>query len=362
MADEITNDTVVTMLEHALALDASDVFLTPGLPTVFKVDGHQVREGECLMPLMVRDYILGIYGVAHRSSTMLDTSIDDDDFSFSLPGQGRFRVNVFHQRGTLAAVIRVIHFELPDPIALKIPSEVLDTAKLTKGLVLVTGPAGSGKSTTLACIIDRINHAREGHIITVEDPLEYIHRHDKCIVTQREVSTDTESYVSALNSALRESPDVILFGEMRSADTIEAAMTAAETGQLLFSTLHTSGAANTVDRIVDVFPAAQQNQVRMQLSQVLEAVVSQKLVPTVDGGVTPAFEIMFTNPAIRNLIREQKSHQIDSALQAGAAMGMRTMDSDLLRLFDQGTISEETALRYCLNEESMAKRLANRRS
>ena len=231
-------------------------------------------------------------------------------------------------------------------------------AEFEKGLVLVTGPAGAGKSTTLACMIDRLNHERSGHIITMEDPIEYIHRHDRCIVTQREISTDSPSYVSALRSALRESPDVILLGEMRDYETIEVAMTAAETGQLLFSTLHTTGAANTVDRIIDVFPAGQQAQVRMQLSMVLQAVISQQLVPTLDGKQTPAFEIMYTNPAIKNLIREAKTHQIDSAIQAGAAQGMCTMDTSLLRLVTEKRVSKETALTHCMHYEAMEKRLS----
>ena len=222
----------------------------------------------------------------------------------------------------------------------------------------MTGSAGSGKSTTLACLINAINQTREGHIITMEDPIEYIHRHDRCIVTQREISTDSPSYVSALRSALRESPDVILLGEMRDYETIEVAMTAAETGQLLFSTLHTTGAANTVDRIIDVFPAGQQAQVRMQLSMVLQAVISQQLVPTLDGKQTPVFEIMYTNPAIKNLVREAKTHQIDSAIQAGAAQGMCTMDASLLRLVTEKRVSKETALTHCMHYEAMEKRLS----
>ena len=252
----------------------------------------------------------------------------------------------------------MIRFGLPEPEKLNIPPEVLASARLMKGLVLVTGSAGSGKSTTLACLINAINQTREGHIITMEDPIEYIHRHDRCIVTQREISTDSPSYVSALRSALRESPDVILLGEMRDYETIEVAMTAAETGQLLFSTLHTTGAANTVDRIIDVFPAGQQAQVRMQLSMVLQAVISQQLVPTLDGKQTPAFEIMYTNPAIKNLIREAKTHQIDSAIQAGAAQGMRTMDASLLRLVTEKRVSKETALTHCMHYETMEKRLS----
>ena len=319
-------------LRQAVEMGASDIFIIAGLPLTYKVDGRQRRMEARLMPADTAAVISDIYTLCGRSRSRIEREDMDDDFSFSIPDLGRFRANVLHQRGSLAAVIRVIRFGLPEPEKLNIPPEVLASARLMKGLVLVTGSAGSGKSTTLACLINAINQTREGHIITMEDPIEYIHRHDRCIVTQREISTDSPSYVSALRSALRESPDVILLGEMRDYETIEVAMTAAETGQLLFSTLHTTGAANTVDRIIDVFPAGQQAQVRMQLSMVLQAVISQQLVPTLDGKQTPAFEIMYTNPAIKNLIREAKTHQIDSAIQAGAAQGMCTMDASLLRL------------------------------
>ena len=321
-------------------------------------NSHPIRPKARLMPADTAAVISDIYTLCGRSRSRIEREDMDDDFSFSIPDLGRFRANVLHQRGSLAAVIRVIRFGLPEPEKLNIPPEVLASARLMKGLVLVTGSAGSGKSTTLACLINAINQTREGHIITMEDPIEYIHRHDRCIVTQREISTDSPSYVSALRSALRESPDVILLGEMRDYETIEVAMTAAETGQLLFSTLHTTGAANTVDRIIDVFPAGQQAQVRMQLSMVLQAVISQQLVPTLDGKQTPAFEIMYTNPAIKNLIREAKTHQIDSAIQAGAAQGMCTMDASLLRLVTEKRVSKETALTHCMHYEAMEKRLS----
>ena len=273
-------------LRQAVEMGASDIFIIAGLPLTYKVDGRQRRMEARLMPADTAAVISDIYTLCGRSRSRIEREDMDDDFSFSIPDLGRFRANVLHQRGSLAAVIRVIRFGLPEPEKLNIPPEVLASARLMKGLVLVTGSAGSGKSTTLACLINAINQTREGHIITMEDPIEYIHRHDRCIVTQREISTDSPSYVSALRSALRESPDVILLGEMRDYETIEVAMTAAETGQLLFSTLHTTGAANTVDRIIDVFPAGQQAQVRMQLSMVLQAVISQQLVPTLDGKQT----------------------------------------------------------------------------
>ena len=345
-------------LRQAVEMGASDIFIIAGLPLTYKVDGRQRRMEARLMPADTAAVISDIYTLCGRSRSRIEREDMDDDFSFSIPDLGRFRANVLHQRGSLAAVIRVIRFGLPEPEKLNIPPEVLASARLMKGLVLVTGSAGSGKSTTLACLINAINQTREGHIITMEDPIEYIHRHDRCIVTQREISTDSPSYVSALRSALRESPDVILLGELRAYETIEVAMTAAETGQLLFSTLHTTGAANTVDRIIDVFPAGQQAQVRMQLSMVLQAVISQQLVPTLDGKQTPAFEIMYTNPAIKNLIREAKTHQIDSAIQAGAAQGMCTMDASLLRLVTEKRVSKETALTHCMHYEAMEKRLS----
>ena len=234
------------MLQQALDCGASDIFIIAGLPLTYKVNGRQRRCGERLMPADTEAALRAIYALAGRDAARLRQSDADDDFSFAIPQMGRFRANVLHQRGTLAAVLRVIRFGLPDPAALGIPPQVLDIARARKGLVLVTGPAGNGKSTTLACLIDRINREREAHIITMEDPIEYIHRHDRSIVTQREIGSDSPSYVSALRSALRESPDVILLGEMRDLETTEVAMTAAETGQLLFSTLHTTGAANTV--------------------------------------------------------------------------------------------------------------------
>ena len=281
---------------------------------------------------------------------------EDMDFAFALP-QGRQRVNIFWQQGHPAAAIRLLSDHIPTLEELSLPPVLGQLADSPRGLILVTGPTGSGKSTTLACMVDHINQNREGHIITMEDPIEYIHRHQKCIVTQREITSDAGSYVRALRAALRESPDVILLGEMRDYETIEVAMTAAETGQLLFSTLHTTGAANTIDRIIDVFPANAQQQVRVQLSMVLQAVVCQQLVPTLDGALVPAFEIMLVNPAIKNMIREQKSHQIDSAIFAGADQGMRTMDQSLLELWRQGAISAETAAMYCLNLETMQKKL-----
>ena len=234
----------------------------------------------------------------------------------------------------------------------------MEVADKTKGLVLVTGPAGGGKSTTLACMIDRINHTREGHIITLEEPIEYLHRNARCAVSQREIGLDTESYLSGLRASLRQAPDVILLGEMRDYDTIRTAMTAAETGHLVIATLHTVGAASTIDRIIDVFPANQQQQIRVQLAMVLQTVISQQLVPTVDGELLPVFEIMHLNNAVRNMVRESKVHQLDALIAASSGEGMVTMDGSILELVKQQRISKETAIKYATNTELMEKRMA----
>lgn len=348
---------ILEILQQAVSTGAADVFLVAGLPVTFKCDGRQQRlDGGILMPEQIGTLIDEVYTVGKRERTNLERG-SDDDFSFAVPQLGRFRVNVFRQRGTLAAVLRVIRFGLPDPKALGIPESVLSLADNKKGLVLITGSAGTGKSTTLACMIDRINRTRDCHIITMEDPIEYIHRHDKSIVTQREISIDTPSYLESLRSALRESPDVILLGEMRDYETISAAITAAETGVLLLSTLHTSSAANTINRILDVFPSNQQKQVKIQLAQILKGVVCQQLVPSADGKQLPVFEIMKSTVAISNMIREDKLHQLESAMQAGAADGMCTMDGSLLKLYKEGRITRDTALLSCVNYEAMQKRL-----
>lgn len=347
---------ILDILKTAMERESSDIFLVAGLPVTFKIRGQQERFGDRMLPDAINEVVDQIYEVSGRDRKLVEQGMDDD-FSFAVSNMGRFRVNVFRQRGSLAAVIRVIRFGLPDPAALGIPETVLSLAEEKKGLVLITGAAGTGKSTTLACMIDRINHMRDGHIITMEDPIEYIHRHEKSIVSQREISIDTPGYLESLRSALRESPDVILLGEMRDYDTISAAITAAETGVLLLSTLHTSSAANTINRIIDVFPANQQQQVKIQLAQILKGVVCQQLVPSTAGGQVPVFEIMKSTPAIQNMIREGKLHQLDSAMQAGAAEGMCTMDGSLMNLYRQGTISKETALISCVYYGNMKKRL-----
>ena len=310
------------------------------------------------MPDEMDKMITEIYGLAKNRGMDKVQSHGDDDFSFAIPGVSRFRASVFRQRGSLAGIIRVVRFELPDAGQLHLPDSIIGVSRLTKGMVLVTGPAGSGKSTTLACIIDEINSTRNAHVITLEDPIEYLHRHKQSVVTQREIVTDTDSYVTGLRASLRQAPDVILLGEMRDYETISIAMTAAETGHLILSTLHTVGAANTIDRVIDAFPPNQQQQIRTQLAMVLDAVISQQLIPTVDGGVQPAFEIMFLNNAIRNMIRESKIHQIDGIIATSQEEGMISMDNSLIKLYRDGVISRENAIAYSSNSELMEKKLA----
>ena len=303
-----------SFLQSATSAGASDIFVVAGLPISYKVNGIMHTEGERLMPHDTELYIRNIYELAGNRSIERFLETGHDDFSFAIPGLSRFRVSTYKQRGSLAAVIRIIAFELPRPDEIGIPPAVLSLTSMTKGLILVTGPAGSGKSTTLSCLVDQINSTRQDHIITLEDPLEFLHRHKKSIVSQREISTDTDNYLTALRAALRQSPDVILLGEMRDHETIQTAMTAAETGHLVLSSLHTIGAASTISRIIDVFDPSQQHQIAMQLSMVLRAVISQQLVPSIQGGMIPAFEIMIMTPAISNMIRDNKTHQIEGII------------------------------------------------
>ena len=346
------------IMKNAIDRQASDIFIVAGRALTCKINGEMVTVGEqMMMPDETSEVIHGIYELAGKRSMDKLLTSGDDDFSFSLSGLSRFRVSTYKQRGSLAAVIRVIAFQLPDPKKLGIPDEVIHLADFNNGLVLVTGTAGSGKSTTLACMIDHINHTRAEHIITLEDPLEFVHRHDKSIVSQREVVTDTESYITALRAALRQSPDVILLGEMRDYETINTVMTAAETGHLIFSTLHTLGAANTVDRIIDVFPANQQRQITIQLASVLQAIVSQQLIPDVEGKQIPAFEIMVMTPAIRNMIRENKVHQIDGVIYSSNQTQLMSMDACLLKYYKEGRITRETALAYATNPDMLGRKL-----
>lgn len=348
---------VKKILEEVTANNASDVFIVAGRPLTYKTKGVMETLNEIKMsPKETFEFVSAIYLLAERDITDFDAN-GDDDFSFAIPGVSRYRVSTFKQRGSYSAVIRVIAFNLPHPDELMIPNAVMKLADTTNGMVLVTGPAGSGKSTTLACIIDKINHEKEEHIITLEDPLEFLHRHNKCIVSQREINTDTESYLTALRAALRQSPDVILLGEMRDYETINTAVTAAETGHLIFSSVHTIGAANTIDRIIDAFPASQQHQISIQLASVLQAVVSQKLLPSVTGEVVPAFEIMVLTPAIRNLIREGKVHQIDGIIYTSQYDNMIAMDTSIYNLYKEGKITKHTAVAEAINPEMMMKRI-----
>ena len=342
------------LLTAAVNQDASDIFLIPGMPAAFKIHGQiEPIDERKILPGEMDHFIRAIYALTGGRDMERVLRTGDDDFSFSIQGLSRFRASVMKQRGSLAAVIRLVCFDLPSPENLHIPESIMKLSQLPRGLVLVTGPAGSGKSTTLACIIDRINRTRNAHVITLEDPIEFLHRHQKSVVTQREIGLDTDSYVDGLRAALRQAPDVILLGEMRDYETIRIAMTAAETGHLVISTLHTTGAANTIDRIIDIFPANAQQQIRVQLSMVLQAVVSQQLVPTTDGLLRPAFELMLLTKAIRNLIRESKIQQIDSIIASGGAQGMMTMDGSLRQLWSEGVISADTAITYSQDSERM---------
>ena len=349
---------IVDLLGVAVNKQASDIFLVAGMPLSYKVGGRiEYYKDEKLFPDQIDEMITQLYSIAGKRSMKKIQDTGDDDFSFALPQLSRFRANVFRQRGSLAAIIRIITFDLPDYEKLHLPRTIIDVARMTKGMVLVTGPAGSGKSTTLACVINEINKTRNAHVITLEDPIEYLHRHDKSVVSQREIGTDTESYMSGLRAALRQAPDVILLGEMRDYETIKTAMTAAETGHLVISTLHTIGASNTMDRIIDSFPPQQQQQIRVQLSMVMEGVISQQLIPSLNGGVYPAFEIMFFNNAIRNMIRESKIHQIDNVIATSQKEGMISMDTSLIQMYQKGIISREDAIIHSNNSELMAKKI-----
>ena len=345
------------MLKSAVSMGGSDIFIVPGAEVTVRIenDMRHLSEGR-MLPADTEKLVAEMYRLAHRDMAHLDEN-GDDDFSFAIMDVSRFRCNAYRQRGTIAAICRIVNFELPDPVARNIPNMVLDLAQQRSGMVLVTGPAGSGKSTTLACIVDRINESRSAHIVTIEDPIEYLHRHKKSLVSQREVPNDASTFSRALRAALRQAPDVIMLGEMRDLDTIRTAITAAETGHLLLSSLHTIGAAKTVDRMIDTFPAEQQAQIRVQLSMVLKAVVSQRLVPTVDGKRVAVFEVMSVNPAIQNMIRDGRTHQIDNVIYGGSDKNMMSMDAELQRLVRERRITRETALLYAANPETLAKRI-----
>lgn len=349
---------IADIFEKAIEKKASDIFIIAGRPLSYKIMGEIVSINDT--PLSAEETYVIIYDIfklAKKDNIDKLYTEGDVDFSFSMPKLGRFRVSAYMQRNSYAAVIRVVFFELPDPTKLGIPDVVMNLYKKTKGLILLTGPAGSGKSTTLACIIDKINSERNNHIMTFEDPIEFIHKHKKSIVSQREISTDSKDYVSALRSSLRQAPDVMLIGEMRDLETIEIALTAAETGHLVLSTLHTTGAANTIDRIIDVFPSNQQQQIRIQLSMQLQAVISQHLIPSNVCGRAAAFEVMLVNNAISNLIRDSKVHQLNSVIYSSDGKGMKSMDTSILELYENGIITRENAIIHAMDSDIMAKKL-----
>lgn len=352
-ASEVTIEQIMGCAKDA---GASDVHITVGISPKMRVNGK----------LMVMPFPVLLPADTKR---ICDSMMNDKqkehfeekgewDFSYSIPQMGRYRVNAFRQRGSVAMVLRIVGTVVPTPESLSLPPSVIDLYKMKRGLVLVTGPTGSGKSTTLASLVGKINMDLDAHIITLEDPIEYLHRHARSIVNQREIGIDATSYDLALRSALREDPDVILVGEMRDLETISTAITAAETGHLVLSTLHTIGAAATIERIIDVFPPHQQEQIRTQLANVLVSVVSQQLVPTVDKrGRVAAFEVMHATPAIRNLIRENKTHQIATSIQTSRRLGMITMDDALVELYMKGKIDRDEALNFAQDKNTMQTKI-----
>ncbi len=342
------------LLHIAVQRRASDIHITAGLPPVLRIDGRLVpTEFDKLLP---SDTQTLVYAMLTDPQKQVFEESFELDFSYGVAGLGRFRVNIFLQRGSVGAALRAIPSKIPTLDELRIPKVVKSLTLKPRGLILVTGPTGSGKSTTQAACIDLINSTRDCHIITIEDPIEYLHKHKKSMVNQRELELDTKSFAKALRSVLREDPDVILIGEMRDLETIESALTIAETGHLVFATLHTNSAAGAIDRIIDVFPPHQQTQIRTMLSMNLEAVISQQLLPRAGGvGRVPAVEILIATPAVRNMIREAKSHQINAAIQTGASVGMQTMDGSLKELYMSGLITYQDAINRAFNPDELKK-------
>ncbi len=345
------------ILKTAKYAGASDVHFTVGIPPKMRVNGDLLNmDYPKLLPPDTEELA---HMVMNEKQRAIFEERGEYDMSFSIRDLGRYRVNVFHQRGSVAMAFRLVGTVVPSPEELGIPDSIIELAQRKRGLVLVTGPTGSGKSTTLAAIIDKINKTRDAHVITLEDPIEYLHQHQMSMVNQREIGIDSGSYANALRAALREDPDVILVGEMRDFETISVAITAAETGHLVLSTLHTIGAASTVDRVIDVFPPHQQQQIRIQLANVLEAVISQQLIPTADGrGRVAAFEVMHANHAVRNLIREGKSHQLMSVIQTNRRLGMITMDEAITQLYFTGRITRDSAIEFAQDVEGMEIKLS----
>lgn len=349
--------TIDALLEKAMELGASDLHITNGIRPKCRVNGEltEMGEFEVLSPELLKELVEATLNPYHQSILEQNGEVD---YSYEIPGKGRFRANAFKQRGTYAAAFRVIGEEIPVWYKLGIPQSVMELTGKKRGLVLVTGPTGSGKTTTLASMIHEINKEKNVHVVTLEDPVEYLHTHKKAIINQREIGADTKGFAPALRAALREDPDIILVGEMRDLDTISTALTAAETGHLVLATLHTIGAAATIDRIVDVFPPHQQTQIRVQLASVLEAVISQRLIPAMDGkGRVAAFEVMLGSTAIRSLIRDGKTHQIESMMQTSRKMGMQTMDDALLDLFVKRKIDAQSAIEFAQDGLGMQKKV-----
>ncbi len=345
------------LLKYAVNNGASDIHITVGMPPMARINGNLEPINQYKLDTTHTEAIVEeILGQEHLEEYREKGEID---ISYSAKGLGRFRINVYRQRGSSSMALRVVALHIPTPEELGLPDVIGELSRRTKGLVLITGPTGSGKSTTLAAMIDLINRERNCHILTLEDPIEYLHKHNKSIVNQREIGHDSQSFATGLRAALRQDPDVILVGEMRDLDTISTAITAAETGHLVLSTLHTIGTDKTIDRIIDVFPPYQQQQIRVQLSTVLQGIVSQGLLPRKDGkGRVLAAEVMIATPAIRNLIREGKTHQIMTSIQTGSKYGMQTMDAALSKLYKDDIISYENALLYCTSEDTL-RRLAD---
>ena len=345
---------IYNLLQEAVNLNASDIHITIGTNPTARIKGNFIKLSDSILTKTDTENM--VKEIAGEERLKKIQQIGELDFSASLEDGTRFRVNAYKQKGNYALAIRTITSEIPVFEELNLPETLKTFTEKHKGLVLVTGPTGSGKSTTLASLINIINENRQAHIITLEDPIEYIHKHKKSLVNQREIGQDTESFNSALRAILRQDPDVILVGEMRDPETISIALTAAETGHLVFSTLHTVGAAKTIDRIVDMFPPDQQQQIRTQLSTVCEGVISQQLIPTSDGkGRVAALEVMVVNPAIRNLIRENKTYQIQNIIQTSSRQGMQTMDQHLIKLVNQGKITSKSALSRCSDYETTSK-------
>jgi len=345
------------LLLKLLENNASDLHITTGLPPVMRINGNLVplKDYPKLTPNDTKEMIYSILTQNQREK--LERNLEFD-CSYGIAGKARFRVNVYFQRDSMAAAFRVIPVDIKSLDALGIPNSLVDLTLKARGFVVVTGPTGSGKTTTLATLLDMINESRMDHIITVEDPIEFLHRHKKCMVNQREVNSDTKSFVNALKYVLRQDPDVILIGEMRDLETIQAALTAAETGHLVFATLHTQDAPQTIDRIIDVFPPHQQQQVRIQLAGTLQGIVAQQLLPTRDGeGRVVAVEVLIPTPGVRNMIREAKTHQIYNAMQTGQKYGMITMDQCLADLYRRNVISLETALNRAVSPDNLKQML-----